>query len=192
NHHFREMTLGVFAILSKMELPDAMMRHSTPNAPARFSTRWLLVFVLSCLSSFGQLPLAKLAETVLPPGTNDTKVNVESTVAKDLDARIADARARLAAWDQSGLTNGVAGSVSQDSLILRAALQRLVRLYEQQRSNNAAVEKARARKEQVARETQSWTRFSEPAPYSILLTDRLREEIQAERQKINSGEAALG
>ena len=72
----------------------------------------------------------------------------------------------------------------------RACLQRLVRLYEQQLSNAAELEKARTRKAEIAREAQAWTRFAEPPPYSILLTDRLREEIQAERQKINSGEAA--
>ena len=65
-----------------------------------------------------------------------------------------------------------------------------MRLYEQQLSNAAALEKARARKAEIAREAQAWTRFAEPPPYSILLDDRLREEIQTERQKISSGEGA--
>jgi potassium-dependent mechanosensitive channel len=69
-------------------------------------------------------------------------------------------------------------------------LHRLVLLYEQQLSNTAALEKARTRKAEIAREAQAWTRFAEPPPYSILLSDRLREEIQTERQKIKNGEAA--
>ena len=47
------------------------------------------------------------------------------------------------------------------------------------------------RKAELVRQAQTWTGFSEPRPYSVLLTDSLREEIQAERLKVKNGESAL-
>jgi small-conductance mechanosensitive channel len=75
--------------------------------------------------------------------------------------------------------------------VRRALLNRLARLLEQQLSNVAALEAAKSRREEASRAAQAWTRFAESPPYSILLTDRLREEIQAERFKTTSGDAAL-
>jgi small-conductance mechanosensitive channel len=43
----------------------------------------------------------------------------------------------------------------------------------------------------VAREAAAWTRFVEPPPYSILLADRLREEMQLEQLKSSGAEAVL-
>jgi hypothetical protein len=57
-------------------------------------------------------------------------------------------------------------------------------------SNAAELEATRTRKAELVREAQAWTRFTEAPPYSILLTDRLREEIQAERLKIDNRSAA--
>jgi hypothetical protein len=84
-----------------------------------------------------------------------------------------------------------AGQVSlQDLATRRALLSRLVRLLEQQLSNAAELETTRTRTAEIVREAQAWTRFAEPQPYSILLTDRLREELQNERLKLSSGETA--
>lgn len=110
--------------------------------------------------------------------------------ALPLEARLAEARTKLAAFDDAPQTNAPASILPQDIWIRRAMLQRLVLLYEQQLSSAEALERAQTRKAEIAREAQTWTRFSEPPPYSILLSDRLREEIQAERQRILSGEAA--
>ena len=68
-------------------------------------------------------------------------------------------------------------------------LSRLVRLYEQQLSNAVQLDAARTRRAELTREAETWTRFAELPPYSILLTDRLREELQAERQKLSQGDA---
>jgi small-conductance mechanosensitive channel len=106
---------------------------------------------------------------------------------------LAEARANLAAvlaLGEAGQTNAPAGVSPQDVWVRRALLQRLVRLYEQQLSNLAELETSKARREEAMRAAQSWNRFADPPPYSILLTDRLREEIQAERLKINNGTAA--
>ena len=115
------------------------------------------------------------------------------TSAKALEARLTEARANLAAaaaLGDAGLTNAPAGVSAQDISLRRTLLQRLVRLYEQQLSNAAELETTKTRKAEIVRESQAWTRFEEPRPYSILLTDRLREELQTEGLKVSNGEAA--
>ena len=53
------------------------------------------------------------------------------------------------------------------------------------------METTKRRLAQLSLKAQEWTRFEEPPPYSILLPDQLREEIQTERLKSASGEAAI-
>ena len=99
---------------------------------------------------------------------------------KALEVRLAEARTNLAAFSDLGdaaVTNAPAGVPRRDLLERRTLLQRLVRLYEQQLSDVAELETTKARKAEIIHETQTWTRFEEPAPYSILFTDRLREEL---------------
>ena len=64
-------------------------------------------------------------------------------------------------------------------------------VYEQQLSASAELENLKNHKTELLRDAQAWTGFSEPRPYSVLLTDSLREEIQAERLKLKNGESAL-
>jgi len=113
--------------------------------------------------------------------------------AKTLEARLAEARLNLAAAvasDGPGLTNAPPGIPLQDTSLRRGLLQRLVSIYEQQIGGSAELEAARQRRSDLTREAQGWTRFSEPPPYSILLPDGLREEIQAEQVKITNAVAA--
>lgn len=130
--------------------------------------------------------------------TGDTSgpgaVAAPATVVQGLEAKLAEARARLAAIEALGdvaLTNRPMGVSPQDVAVRRALQQRLVRLLEQQLSNTSELETTKRRYEELAREPQAGSRLAEAPPYSVLLTDRLREEIQAERLKINSGEAAI-
>ncbi len=112
------------------------------------------------------------------------------TSGKLLEARLAEARASLRAAGATAVTNVPAGVSPQDVWTRNASLSRLVRLYEQQLSNVEALDKARIRKAEAVREAEAWTRFAEPPPYSILLVDQLRGELQAERRKISSGDAS--
>src|SRR6185436_8911296 len=89
------------------------------------------------------------------------------------------------------VTNVPAGIAAQEIWTRRVMLQRLVRLYEQQLSSTAELESTKARKIEITREAQSWTRFAEPRPYSIHLTDRIREDLRAERFKVTNGESAV-
>lgn len=175
-----------------------LVRPSTlwlPAQPASALQR-LLGLILVVL-----LPAATVLAQALPRPVDGVSQNpteshpvaggtVAATPAETLESRLAEARAQLAAFSESDVTNAPPGASVQEVWLRRAGLHRLVRLYEQQLSNIAALEKTRARKAEIAREARAWSRFTDPPPYSFLLTDRLREEIQAERQKINNAEAA--
>lgn len=147
----------------------------------------LLGWVTLHLSAHAQVSLAgTLAKTTDAVASSSADLS-----AKSLEARLAEARANLAASLGDGsLANAPSGISPQDIWVRRAGLQRLVRLYEQQLSNASELEATRTRTAEIVREAQTWTRFAEPQPYSILLTDRLREELQIERLKLSSGEAA--
>src|SRR5438034_4196843 len=149
-----------------------------------------------CVGGFG-LVLAVLliagcaASAALRAASTETNLTDNSggrvISAKVLEERLSEARANLAAAGtpgDAGLTNTPGGVSAHDLSARRALLQRLVRLHEQQLSNIAELETTKTRKAEIVRESQAWTRFEEPLPYSILLTDRLREELQTERLKV--------
>ena len=149
---------------------------------------WALAVLL--FAGFAALPNLHAAAT-------ETNLAVRSgglaISAKTLAVRLAEARVDLAAaasLGDAGLTNPPAGVTMSELSVRRALLQRLVRLYEQELSNVTQLESARTRKAEIVREAQAWTRFEEPVPYSILLTDRLREELQTEQMKVSNGEAS--
>jgi small-conductance mechanosensitive channel len=140
-------------------------------------------------TALSQIPRPGLAPAA-PAETNLTTA-VSDLPARALEARLAEARASLAAaLSDAAATNAPVGVPPQDIGVRRGALQRLVRIYEQQLGNTAELETIRSRNAEITREAQGWTRFAQPPPYSILLTDRLREELQNERLKLSSGEAA--
>jgi small-conductance mechanosensitive channel len=145
-------------------------------------------------AAWGQTPSLRVPAinslAASPTNNSTASLGETDTAAKTLEIRLAEARANLAAFGDAGLSNAPVGVSPQDFWMRRALLHRLARLYEQQLSNAAELETIRTRKAELEREAQTWTRFAEPLPYSILLTDRLREEIQAEQQKISHGDAA--
>lgn len=157
------------------------------------STRVAVLSLMACLLAaecFAELaqvnPRRVSAQTELSATSPQT-----SSATAMLEARLSEARARLSAMGEAGLTNVPAGVSPQDFWMQRALLHRLVWLYEQQLSNAAELEATRSRRAELVREAQEWNRFAEPPPHSILLSDRLREEIQAEQQEIRHDEAAL-
>src|SRR5437879_3111389 len=179
------------------------------NDEARISRHWASRSLILCSlgllavgsggkAAFGQLPLPKPAtaevsntssQAVAPDEAQTPVAEVQS-----IETKLAEVRAKVAAAEELGdtaLTNAPPGVSLQDIALRRALLHRLARLLEQQLSCAAELEAAKNRRAEVTRAAQAWTRFAESPPYSILLTDRLREEIQAERLKSASGDAAL-
>jgi small-conductance mechanosensitive channel len=113
---------------------------------------------------------------------------------QSLEERLAEARAQSAAaeaFGESTLTGAPAGVSPQELLMQQVLRRRLVRLLEQQLSDVAELEAARTRRAALIEEAQGWTRFPEPPPYSIFLTDHLREEIEVERLRIRNAESIL-
>jgi potassium-dependent mechanosensitive channel len=151
-----------------------------------------LVVMLSWITAFAQMPLSQAAAFLpaAPAATNMAPGIAQSETIGGLANLLAEARAQMAAFGDAAVTNAPAGITPQDVWMRHAALRRLVLLYEQQLSNASTLEKVRRRKDEIAREVQAWTRFPQPLPYSILLPDGLREEIQTERQRISSAETS--
>ncbi len=113
-----------------------------------------------------------------------------SPAPDSLEIRLAEARADLAAASGGGKLNVPAGVSADDALLRRVTLERLVRLYEGQAAENEALETAKQAQADAAREAQAWTGFAQPQPYSILLKDSIREQIQAAQTRISSAESA--
>jgi small-conductance mechanosensitive channel len=148
---------------------------------------------------FGQLPARKGPATAIHDvsGMKNTPVGDApsgSPAGTDIATKLAEARTALAATEAlvsvsaSNLPSGVS---HQDVATRRALLHRLVRLYEQHLRSVEELKVAKSRRAALSREAQDWVRFAEAPPYSILLTDRLREAIQSEQLSIISGEAAV-
>jgi len=122
----------------------------------------------------------------------DTQAPAEAV--QPIQRRLAEARTNLAlaeAVSDTAMTNAPGRVSLQDVATRRALLSRLVRLLEQQLSNTAELETTKSRRAELDRKAQAWTRFAESPPYSILLPDRLREELQTEQLRSASGEAAV-
>jgi potassium-dependent mechanosensitive channel len=137
---------------------------------------------------------ASAANAPVGQATLPGEAQAPATAIQGIETKLAEARAKLAAAEALGdaaLTNAPIGVSPQDIVTRRALIHRLARLYEQQLSNAAELETVKASRAQVAREAQAWTKFVEAPPYSVLVADRLRGEIQAEQLKSASGEAAL-
>ncbi len=144
---------------------------------------------------------SRLTQTLAPGSpaaagsTNTTGITPDPGASgASLEERLAKARADLAVattLNDLDASNRPTGIVPQDVTLRRGLLERLVRLYEQQISYVAELEAAKSRRADLAHEAQSWTGFAEARPYSILLTDSLREAVQMERLEVVNGESAL-
>jgi potassium-dependent mechanosensitive channel len=164
---------------------------------AAYSLLSMLLSWLLFAAAAAQSPLTKTGPATLlavSAGTNlaASTGGVESS-SDSLEARLAEARVNLAALAPEGAawTNALAGIPPQDILLRRAMYQRLVHLYELQLNAATEFETLKNHRADLLREAQTWTGFSEPRPYSVLLTDGLREEIQAERLNVKNGDSNL-
>ncbi|HEY0551942.1 MAG TPA: mechanosensitive ion channel domain-containing protein [Verrucomicrobiae bacterium] len=126
--------------------------------------------------------------------TNAAANALAPAAAETIQDRLTKVRAELAAataLHDASITNPASAVASADLSMRRGLLQRLVRLYEQQISFAGELRALKNRRLEIAREADTWTTFSELRPYSILLTDSLRESVQVERLEIANGESAL-
>ncbi len=158
----------------------------------------LLAWAPGTYNTLAQLPQTKPAvlATDKPSGGEISPDDAQAPAApvQSLETKVAEARANLAEAEAAGAaaaTNAPAGVSLEDVATRRALLHRLVLVYEQQKSNVAELEETKSRRAQLAREANAWRGFTEPPPYSILLPDRLRQEIQAEQLKSAGGQNTI-
>ena len=179
---------------------NVLFKPSKPGWGAGIRVAAPLWFCLPMVAAFLSLGMGVVGAATLVPKIPLTGSNLAARAGfaglstNAIEDRLTEARAALAAElaiGEAGLTNKFAGVSLQDVVVRRALLQRLVRLLEQQLSNVAELETIRRRREEMARQAQTETGLAGLPPYSVLVTDRLREETQAEQLKIAGDEAAL-
>ncbi len=141
----------------------------------------ICIFTAAC-SLQAQIPRGVLLPSPTPPGaTNAAAVGGSTNSAlQAAEERLAKVRTEMDLRSTSGV-----------AYARRSLLKRLERLYEQEISKLAEIDNLKSQKELINREAQGWTDFAQPPPYSILLTDDLREAVHAERTQIAKCEAAL-
>lgn len=165
-------------------------RDRHPHAIASLAFALGLLFGIH--SASGQISLPGRAAPAAADGERGSNSLLAESPSKTLQVRLDEARAKLAAESADTSLTNLPGVISPlDLADRRVQLQRLVRLLEQQLSSTAEVQTVKRRREQLERESQSAVRLAESPPYSVLLTDRLREGVQTERLKIANGEAAV-
>jgi len=170
----------VLLLFTSTSRNDLQVLKKIGNLPARSLSTGMLLTIL----------LGAQAEEAVFTG----EARPSATLVQTIESRLAEARTNLASAEAVGdtaMTHAPAGVSLQDVATQRALLSRLVRLLEQQLGNAEELETTKNRRAELARKAQAWTRFAEPPPYSILLPDRLREELQTEQLKRASGEAAV-
>lgn len=152
----------------------------------RICNGWRRAFSLLSLPLFfavtnsAQLPKG-IIQTSAAPSTNSAASQSQNPSRESVSEKLAKARIELE------IENARVG----EAPLYRGLLQRLVRLYEQELNSITELATLKARRAELAREAADWTGFADPKPYSIFLTDNLREGLQVEQLEITRGESAL-
>jgi small-conductance mechanosensitive channel len=112
---------------------------------------------------------------------------------EDIRKRLSEAEVELARIEApGGLALGAPPGVPEADLVARRFLLRqLVRGYQGHLSELSGAENAERRRADVQARQNAWKGFDKPPPYSVLLVDRLRGELQKETLRVESLEAKL-
>ena len=152
--------------------PARPTRHVTSGG---WATRFLLLGLL-CSP-------AVLAATA---ATNDA---ASGDLALTLQDRLAQANAELSRLAlSSGQTNLPAGATPAEAAEYRVACESLVLTYQQHLDELARLQDARQRQKGPEQQAAAWSGFPEPAPYSILMVDDLRDTAESLNAKITAAE----
>ena len=133
------------------------------------------------------------------PGTKSESTATDAAAAapaesvEDIRKLLADARTRLEAIEAQGESPADAPpGTPLSEIIERVSLARLLAsTYEKQLNAYASIEAARQRLAEAQRASESWRGFADPPPYSILLVDGLRDELEAAKSALASAEATV-
>ncbi len=119
--------------------------------------------------------------------TNDT---APADLNHTLQNHLALAKAELNRLPSSPLqtTNLPAGATPAEAAEFRLSTESLVLTYQQHLDELARLQDARQHQKDFEQKAGSWNGFAEPAPYSILLVDDLRDSVQSLTAKITATE----
>jgi potassium efflux system protein len=184
----KQLTLGEDVVDVAKWFPEAFgtAPHLRLGRNRWFNLLWLLpILSVACLLGTaelsllrGQNPLPKLLSLTAAESTNPSAA---ASLAESPQERLARVRAALAL--QTGTSEG--------TLAGRTLLKGLERLYEQQIASIRELEAHRAQHEAVAQEAKTWQGFAEARPYSVFLTDNLRESMGVELLEIDRTKSSL-
>ena len=174
-------------------------REAERRASASLSLQFAVVLLVCAAGSTwiarAQNPITRaLLPAAAAPTSTPLNANAPGVPADTIQERLTKVRRDLSAataLHEQSVTNPASAVASADLSMRRGLLQRLVRLYEQQISFAGELQALKIRRAEIAREAETWTTFPDLRPYSILLTDSVRESIQVERLEIANGESAL-
>ncbi len=127
--------------------------------------------------------------TVAQPAAASAPGTSADLVAQ-LQTRLAEARLDLAAafTPSAQSTNLPPGATTAEAQEYHLIAESLVRTYQEHLEQISRLEEAESRAKEISQRSQSWAGFSEPAPYSILLVDELRDSVQSLSAEITASE----
>ena len=154
----------------------------------------LLAFLCLCLA----LPRALQAETA-QDNTNQTESakssdpNQEAAQVEELRDRREKAQAELdAVTEPARLSAGVPSEATQEELQERQGLlEQILRSYDEQMNDRLRLQEARQRHADTTRANSEWTGFTDPPPYSLLVTDQLWDAVYSLRLTVEGLQSQL-
>lgn len=159
----------------------------------RLIRTWLVVVAAILLllppAAPAQLPgMPATSGQAAPPAATGTRPKPE-----EIRKRLGDAKAELARIEApGGLAAGAPPGVPEGDLVTRRfLLQQLVRGYEGQLSEMAGAINAEQRRADIQARHKAWKGFDQKPPYSLLLVDRLRADLQKESLRVEALQARL-
>lgn len=111
----------------------------------------------------------------------------------ELKARLLEVRSELSRVQGfgSGAQNPPPGATAVEVEEYRTVVESLVRAYQEHLDRLGRLESARRRISDLEQQLRSWSGFSTPPPYSILLVDELRDSVESLVTRIAASESAL-
>ena len=151
--------------------------------------RALLLLAFACsalLPASAQSPFSETPKSEPGPGPGAASYSVD-----EVRAALAAARKSLEAIEAAGETPADAPPGTPLTEILqRLTLARtLASTYEKQLNSLEKAEAARQRQAEQQRAIEAWRGFEQPPPYSILVVDELRNELEAARNALENAKA---
>lgn len=128
---------------------------------------------------------------VPPKAESQAGPGVESYTADDVRKALAAAKRRLEVIEAGGEAPADAPPGTPISEVLqRLTLARtLASTYEKQLNSLAKMDAARRRQAEAQRASEAWHGFDQSPPYSVLLVDELRDELEAAKNSLESAKS---